>query len=88
MPRTLHTQEQVALAELLRVARQEVGLTQERLAERLRRRQSFVSKIESGERRIDLVELRELCIALGISLRTFIDRFEASIDHPVDVPKR
>jgi transcriptional regulator with XRE-family HTH domain len=45
--------------EKLRRARQEAGLTQVEVATRLRRPQSFVSKCESGERRVDIVELQE-----------------------------
>ena len=41
----------------LREARREASLTQEQVAKRLRRPQSFVSKCESGERRVDVVEL-------------------------------
>jgi transcriptional regulator with XRE-family HTH domain len=44
----------------LRQARVEAGLTQVEVAKRLHRPQSFVSKIESGERRVDVVELTEI----------------------------
>lgn len=66
------------LLELLRQIRAEAGLRQVDLAKRLRQPQSFVSKYESGERRLDLLELKQVCIALGISLRDFIKRFEAN----------
>ena len=42
----------------LKQARESAGLTQEEVARRLSRPQSFVSKCESGERRVDFVELR------------------------------
>jgi transcriptional regulator with XRE-family HTH domain len=45
--------------EKLRRARRDAGLTQVEVAARLHRPQSFVSKCESGERRVDLVELQE-----------------------------
>ena len=51
-------------------------LTQVELAERLNEPQSFVSKYESGERRLDVLELREVCAALGISLTDFVGRLE------------
>jgi transcriptional regulator with XRE-family HTH domain len=54
---TINAAEYESMVERLRVARQEAGLTQEAVAEFFGRPQSFVSKIESGNRRIDPVEL-------------------------------
>ena len=54
---TLHTQEYESLVERLRKAREDAGMTQEEVAELFGRPQSFLSKVESGERRIDPVEL-------------------------------
>jgi len=54
--------------QLLRQLREEAGLRQTELAGLLGRPQSFVSKYESGERRLDLVELRDICRALGADL--------------------
>ena len=72
--------EKQALLNALREARSEAGLTQSELSSRLGRPQSFVSKYESGERRLDLIELSEVCNALGISLQTFVSRFERKIN--------
>jgi transcriptional regulator with XRE-family HTH domain len=44
----------------LKQGRAEAALTQAEVADRIKRPQSFVSKIESGERRVDVVELSEL----------------------------
>lgn len=71
------TQERLRV--LLRQIRVESGLRQADLAKRLRKPQSFVSKYEAGERRLDLIELRELCQALGISLQELVRRFEDSL---------
>ncbi len=68
--------EKAILLSLLRQARHQRGITQAELAARLGRPQSFVSKYESGERRLDLVELRQICKALGVSLKDFISNFE------------
>ena len=54
---TLHSEEYESLVDRLRKAREDAGLTQEEVAEVFGRPQSFLSKIESGERRIDPVEL-------------------------------
>jgi transcriptional regulator with XRE-family HTH domain len=76
MPKTIYSAEQELLQDLLRKTRTESGLTQIGLAVKLKRPQSFVSKYESGERRLDLVELRQVCLALGITLSRFAERFE------------
>lgn len=76
MSKSLNSSESEKLAALLRAVRSEGGLTQSEVAERLDLPQSFVSKYESGERRIDLVELKQICKALRISLTDFIRRFE------------
>ena len=52
------------LRELLTEARSKAGLTQLDVASRLERPQSFVSKYESGERRLDVVEFLEVCTAV------------------------
>lgn len=64
------------LLKLLKQVRLEAKLRQVDLAKRLRLPQSFVSKYESGERRLDLLELQQVCDALGISLQEFVKRFE------------
>lgn len=58
--------------------RREKGLTQSQVAARLRRPQSFVSKYESGERRLDLVELRAVAEALDSRLREVVERWESA----------
>jgi ribosome-binding protein aMBF1 (putative translation factor) len=63
---------------LLRQVREEAGLRQSELAKRLGRPQSYVSKYESGERRLDIVELDEICAVLGIPLQKLVRRFEES----------
>lgn len=72
------TSEQQRLQELLRQIRMDAGLKQTDLAERLGQSQSFVSKYESGERRLDLLELRQICEAIGMPLSEFVCKFESS----------
>ena len=54
------------LRELLIETRKKAGLTQIELAQKLSRPQSFVSKYELGERRLDVVEFLEVAEALGV----------------------
>ncbi len=68
-----------ALQVLLKELRQEMNLTQIDLAAILEQSQSFVSKYESGERILNILEVRFLCIRLGISLTEFCKRLEQKI---------
>jgi transcriptional regulator with XRE-family HTH domain len=79
MPKSIYSAEQEVLQDLLRQVRTESGLTQVELARKLKHPQSFVSKYESGERRLDAVELRQVCLALGLTLSKFADRFEKAL---------
>jgi transcriptional regulator with XRE-family HTH domain len=80
VPKSIFTARQKALQEQLKAAREKAGLTQHDLARVLARPQSFVSKVESGERVLDLIELQQFCVATGISLRKFIEEFERQTD--------
>jgi transcriptional regulator with XRE-family HTH domain len=62
--------------DLLKEARASAGLTQVELAKRLKQSQSFVSKMEVGERRLDLVQLRTVCLALGTTLAELVAKWE------------
>lgn len=64
----------------LKAARRKSGLTQDELAKRLGQTQSFISKCERGERRIDVVELRQFCLAIGISLTDFISTLQTEME--------
>lgn len=63
------------LAALLRQIRVEAKLTQGQIAARIGQRQSYVSKYESGEQRLDLIELEAVCKAAGIPLTEFVRRY-------------
>jgi transcriptional regulator with XRE-family HTH domain len=63
------------LADLLRQARVEANLTQEQVAEVIGQTQSYVSKYENGEQRLDLIELEAVCKAVGIPLTEFVRRY-------------
>jgi DNA-binding XRE family transcriptional regulator len=63
------------LTSLLREIRVEAGLTQAAVAKKIGQTQSYVSKYEQGEQRLDLLELEAVCKAVGISLTEFVRRF-------------
>lgn len=79
MAKSIFSERQVKLQKLLKKSRADAGLSQVELAKKLGRPQSFVSKYESGERRLDVVELREICHALELSLPAFTRQFEKSL---------
>jgi transcriptional regulator with XRE-family HTH domain len=66
------------LAEL-KALRVEAGLTQGDLARLLKRSQSYVGKCELGERRMDVVQLRDFCNALDTPLLKFMQRYEDAL---------
>lgn len=76
MEKSFASEEHKRLQALLRQARTDAGLRQADLAQRLGMPQSFISKYESGERRLDLVELGQICEAIGLSLQELVKRFE------------
>jgi transcriptional regulator with XRE-family HTH domain len=72
MEKSQHSRSYLRLTRALREAREASGLTQAQVAKRLGAYASFISKIESGERRIDVVELRQLCGVYKLDLVGFL----------------
>jgi transcriptional regulator with XRE-family HTH domain len=70
--------ERKVLLHLLRELRKEKGLTQGQLGKAIGAKQAFVSKYETGERRLDFLDLVAICEALGISIARFAERFDVS----------
>lgn len=66
MPRSIHSDEYRKLTAILLDARNAAGLTQQEVADRLGKPQSYVAKVERNERRIDVVEFIALAKALGV----------------------
>lgn len=79
MEKSIYTEEYAALLVLLRETREAAGLTQVQLAARLGQSQSFVSKMEKGDRRLDLIQLRTICSVLGTTLPQFVAKLEAAL---------
>jgi transcriptional regulator with XRE-family HTH domain len=73
--KAIYSDKQKILQKLLRKARTDAGLTQEQLGERLGEPQSLISDYERGERRLDLIELNQICDAIGIGLDELVKRY-------------
>jgi transcriptional regulator with XRE-family HTH domain len=74
--KTIHDHAYQVLVECLRSARREANITQIELANQLGIDQSYVSKYERSERRLDIIEVRAICQVLKVDLREFVATFE------------
>jgi len=74
--KTIHNTRYQSLLTLLLEARVEAGLTQKELATKLGRPQSFVSKTENAERRLDVIEFMDLCRGLDTDPHELLVRLE------------
>lgn len=75
--RSVHHPAYAELLSCLVEARKGAGLHQSQVAERLGRPQSFVSKFEKGERRLDVIELIALCGVLKVDPASIVSRLAA-----------
>jgi transcriptional regulator with XRE-family HTH domain len=66
------------LLDLLRELRKQEDVTQNQMARALGVKQAFISKYETGERRLDFLDLVAICEVLGMSIVKFAERFEAA----------
>jgi len=76
MPKTIHRHEYRVLLRMIRERRLRLGITQTKCSKALGRGQSFMSDIERGVRRLDVVQLRDLCRVLEVELQRFVRDFE------------
>lgn len=79
MKKSIHSTSYLVFLKVLRDTREGAGLTQAQFARKIGETQTFVSKCERGERRIDLIELRTFCRVLGVSLKRFVSAMERAI---------
>jgi transcriptional regulator with XRE-family HTH domain len=75
----VYSSEYQTLLTHLRKARKAAHLTQVEVAKRLNRSQGYVNKVETGERRMDVVQLREFCAAIGADFVDFIRTYDDAI---------
>lgn len=80
MTKTIRSSGHEALREALIAARKAAGMTQSDLAATLKCHQSFVARIESGERRIDVIELIVLARSIGTDARELLSLAEEQTD--------
>jgi len=72
MEKTIFTENHRYMVDRLVKARKSVGLKQQDVARKLGRTQSYVSKLEAGQRRVDVIQLRELASLYGKKINYFI----------------
>lgn len=71
LKKNAHNRAYDAFVQRLKQAREGAGLSQLKVAKALKKPQSYVSKCESGERRLDIVELKAYCKIYGVELSHF-----------------
>lgn len=79
MRKSTHTREYAAFVDLLVEVRQAAGFTQLELAKHLGVLQPSISKMERGERRVDVAELKLVCDVLGLALTEFVAQYESRL---------
>lgn len=80
MTRSTHYPRYQLFLDALGKARRDAGLTQTELADRIGNRQVFISKLERGDRRMDVVDLFEYCEAAEIDFLPFVKSLKATFD--------
>ena len=80
MQKSIYTAEYGVFARRLREARNAAGLKQVELAARLGKTHSYVSRVENSQIRVDIIELREICTAIGLQFREFVAALEDELE--------
>ena len=79
LQKTIYTGEYAVVIRLLRQFREDAGVTQVEMAARLGQTQSFVSKVERGDRRLDIIQLRTILSHFGVTLLEFVGQLETEL---------
>jgi transcriptional regulator with XRE-family HTH domain len=69
----------IDMGQLMRDIRENAGMLQEDVSRAMGKSQSFMSRVESGQRRVDVVELRRFCRIVGIKMTEFVRLFERHV---------
>lgn len=72
MGSSLYTKEHKAIIEKLKKARRDAGLDQVEVAKKLNKTQSYISKIESGQRKVDVIQLKKFAKIYKKDINYFI----------------
>lgn len=72
--KSTHKEEYKTLLKELVKARKKADITQQELAKTLKRPQSFVSKFELGERRLDILEFIEICEIINVDFKAILKK--------------
>lgn len=85
MPKSAFSDAHAAMVRTLIAARHQAGLLQAELAAKLGKDQSFISNIERGERRVDVVEFHAISTAMGINPVDLFRSFSDQVDGPASI---
>jgi transcriptional regulator with XRE-family HTH domain len=78
MPKSFFTKRYAIFREQLQQARKDADISQEQLAKKIGWDQTYVSKIERGVRRVDVVEMIGICGVLGVDASRFVKRLQGN----------
>ena len=81
MDKSIHSDQYRLIIAKIRNRRERMGMTQRQFAEKLKVNQCDVSKIETCERRIDIIELRTICRTLDLAFVDFLIEIEEEINN-------
>lgn len=79
MPKSIHREEYDVLIAMVRQMRLDAGLKQSELSEAIGRPQSFISNLECGIVRVDVIQLKDICEVCGKAFSSFCREFEKKV---------
>jgi transcriptional regulator with XRE-family HTH domain len=88
MPKSTPRAHREILTTLLKEVRLSKGLTQTQVAQRLQKPQNYISNYEQGERRLDVLELRDVCQAMGTTLTQIVRKLELRLKNEVSAVRK